>query len=227
MVVLIAIALAAGLVWPGRWRWPVRLAAGAAVVFLVGGVPRPVPATARPSRVRGSFETTQRVARAAGGPPGRVPVGAGRVHGRSPPCSARRSGSRKARSARRSRSRATVPPTCGRSPAASGQPVFVVTVQRARPNGYGDLEFVRADHIAGSRRCGRRATSPGRHMPTNGRSTSPSGGWWAPELARWPAEPVPSPLVEGATLYPRGAARASRCSTRWPAHERLYTHPAP
>jgi hypothetical protein len=29
-----------------------------------------------------------------------------------------------------------------------GQPVFVVTVQRARPNGYDGLEFVRADHIA-------------------------------------------------------------------------------
>jgi hypothetical protein len=148
MVVLIAVALAAGLVWAGRWRWPVRLAAGAAVVLLVGVyLAQSLPLRGH-HEFAGSFETTQRVARAAGDRQGVFlwePAGymgapslfgspvwfqEGQISAMIP-----KSGDRAAyvRSFTRG---------------FPGQPVFVVTVQRARPNGYDDLEFVRADHIA-------------------------------------------------------------------------------
>jgi hypothetical protein len=70
MVVLIAVALGAGLalaVLPGRLRWPVRIAAvGATAFLLVVSVGQSLPLRHHQEH-GGSFETVQRIARAADG----------------------------------------------------------------------------------------------------------------------------------------------------------------
>jgi hypothetical protein len=148
MIILIAIALAVGLRWGGRLRWPVRLAAGGLTVFLlVVFLGQSLPLRGH-HEMAGSFETTRRVARAAGdregvflwepagylGAPmlfgGPVWLQAGQVSAMIP-----KSGNRGGyvRSFVRG---------------FPGQPVFVVTGGRARPDGYDGLEFVPMDHVA-------------------------------------------------------------------------------
>jgi hypothetical protein len=67
VVVLVALALAVALAWSGRWRWPVRLAGAAATLFLlVVFLGQSLPLRAH-HEFAGSFATTRRVARLAGG----------------------------------------------------------------------------------------------------------------------------------------------------------------
>jgi hypothetical protein len=69
LIVLAAVALGVGLAWsvgPGRVRWPVRLAAAVAATFLLGAfLGQSLPLRDHQEH-GGSFETIQRVARAAG-----------------------------------------------------------------------------------------------------------------------------------------------------------------
>jgi hypothetical protein len=68
LAVLLAVALGTGLTWAAaRWRWPVRVAAAAATAFLlVVFAGQSLPLRHHHDEA-GSFETTRRIARAAGG----------------------------------------------------------------------------------------------------------------------------------------------------------------
>jgi hypothetical protein len=147
MIILIAIALAVGLVWAGRLRWPVRLAAGGlTVLLLVVFLAQSLPLRGH-HEMAGSFETTQRVARAAGDRQGVFlwePTGylgapmlfgspvwlqAGQVSAMIP----------------KSGNRGVYVRSFVRG--FPGQPVFVITPREARPSGYDGLEFARVDHV--------------------------------------------------------------------------------
>jgi hypothetical protein len=147
VAVLIAIALAAGLVWAGRLRWPVRLAAGAVGVFLVVVyLGQSLPLRGH-DEFAGSFETTQRVARAAGDRQGVFLweragyMGAPSLFGSPVWFQADQVSAMIPKSGNRA---AYVRSFIGGFP---GQPVFVVTVRGARPNGYDGLEFARVDRV--------------------------------------------------------------------------------
>jgi hypothetical protein len=148
MIILIAVALAAGLLWSGRLRWPVRLAAGGLGIFLlVVFLGQSLPLRGH-REFAGSFETTQRVAQAAGDRQGvflweragylgapslfgsPVWLQAGQISAMMP-----KSGDRAA----------YVRSFIGGFP---GHPVFVITTGGARPSGYDGLAFVRVDRVA-------------------------------------------------------------------------------
>jgi hypothetical protein len=148
VMILIAITLAIGLVWAGRQRWPARLAAGAAATFLLAVfLGQSLPLLGH-HEMGGSFETTQRVARAAGDRQGvflweRVGyLGAPMLFG-SPVWL--QTGQISAMLPK--------PPTQGAYVRSyirgfPGQPVFVITPGGARPRGYDGLEFTKVDHVA-------------------------------------------------------------------------------
>jgi hypothetical protein len=149
VMVLIAIALTAGLLWAGRGRWPVRLAAGAAAAFLlVVFVGQSLPLRGH-HEMGGSFETTQRVARAAGDRQGVFLwertgyLGAPMLFG-SPAWL--QAGQISAMLPKPPGQGAYVRSFVNGFP---GQPVFVITPRGARPSGYDGLEFVQVDHVVG------------------------------------------------------------------------------
>jgi hypothetical protein len=147
VMMLIAIVLAAGLLWAGRLRWPVRLAAGvAAALLLVVFLGQSLPLRGH-HEMAGAFETTKRVARAAGDRQGvflweRVGyLGAPMLFG-SPVW------------LQEGQISAMIPKSPARGAYVRsfirgfpGQPVFVVTAGGSRPSGYDGLKLVQVDHV--------------------------------------------------------------------------------
>jgi hypothetical protein len=147
VVMLMAIALTVGLLWTGRLRWPARLAAGAAAAFLLAVfLAQSLPLRGH-HEMAGSFEITQRVARAAGDRQGvflweqtgylgapmlfgaPVWLQVGQISAMLPK-----------------------PPAQGAYVrwfvrGFPSQPVFVITPGGARPSGYDGLEFAQVDHV--------------------------------------------------------------------------------
>jgi hypothetical protein len=149
VMMLIAVALIIGLLWAGRLRWPVRLAAGVTATFLlVVFLSQSLPLRGH-REMAGSFETTQRVARAAGDRQGVFlweQVGYLRAPGLFGSPTWLQMGQISAM--------LPEPPAQGAYVRSfvrgfPGQPVFVVTPGRARPSGYDGLEFTQVDYVAG------------------------------------------------------------------------------
>jgi hypothetical protein len=148
VVVLIAIALTAGLLWAGRRRWPARLAAGMATAFLLAVfLGQSLPLRGH-HEMGGSFETTRRVARAAGDRQGVFLwertgyMGAPMLFG-APVWF------------QEGQVSAMIPAQGDRTAylrsflsGFPGQPVFVVTQGGTRPSGYDGFQFVQVDHVA-------------------------------------------------------------------------------
>jgi hypothetical protein len=147
LMMLIAIALAAGLLWAGRGRWPVRLAAGTATAFLLlVFVGQSLPLRGH-HEMDGSFETTQRVARVASDRQGVFLweqtgyLGAPMLFG-SPVWL--QAGQISAMMPKPPAKAAYVRSFIRGFP---GQPVFVVTPGGTPPSGYDGLELLQADHV--------------------------------------------------------------------------------
>ncbi len=156
MMVLIAIVLAAGLVWAGRsgrLRWALRLAAGGLTVFLLAVFLSQSLPLRRHHEFAGSFEITRQVARAAGnrqgvflwasagymGPPSLFGSPVWLQEGQISAMigdRARRAGPADPAAYVRSFVRGF-----------PGQPVFIVGQGEARPAGLDSLQLTAVDHI--------------------------------------------------------------------------------
>jgi len=148
MMILIAIVLAAGLLWARGWlRWPLRLASGGLTVFLLAVFLSQSLPLRQHHEFAGSFETTRQVARAAGdrqgvflwapatymGPPSLFGSPVWLQEGQI--------------SAMLGKQRDPVGYVRSFVRGFPGQPVFVVAQGGARPAGLDGLELVQVEHI--------------------------------------------------------------------------------